>query len=187
MSFWSNLFSSPQETAAKESYNWWDKIKNTGDVQNIFGLKKRSAADVSQTFNPARQNLATRQAQANAAAGARMSGSNATPQATFGGITSAFAPSWGELESNAAKTGLDVERSDEQNIANMLMSSQEQKEQAGSQLSDTSTFGDIFSGVTNLAKIGTGGGSSNLLMDLFTKKKMKKDAQGNDTWAGGIW
>jgi hypothetical protein len=144
MSFWDDLFSSPRSKANENIYNDYNSAKNVGDIEKRYGLKRRKASDVSKVFNPARANLATRQAQANAAAGTRMSGSDATPQTTFGGINSQFANAFGDLESNAASKGLDVERSDEQLIADYFNRTKQQRDQAAQGLSETSPFNDIL-------------------------------------------
>jgi hypothetical protein len=165
------LFTSPRETAMEDIYNELKNIKSFEDIQNIYGLKRRKAGDVSQIFNPARANLATRQAQENATAGARMGGSNATPQGTFGRIMSEFAPAWGNLESDASKTGLDVERSDEQTIANMFNNVRGQKANAAGNLSDASTFDDILSVAGTAAKFIPGVGSAASILGAGKKKR----------------
>jgi hypothetical protein len=152
MSWLSDFFTSPQARANQDIYDEYNKIKNVGDVESTFGLKRRKAADVQSIFNPARATLATRQAQENANAASRMSGSNATPQATLGSITSSFAPAWGELESKAAETGLNVERSDEERIAEMFDRQRQEKQQAAGGLSKTSGFDDVLGVAGTVAK-----------------------------------
>ena len=161
MSFFSNLFNSPQSQANQDIYNDYSSLSTPEAIERKYGLKKRRASDVSQTFNPARANLATRQAQANQAAGARMTGSNATPQTTFGGVTSSFAPAWGNLEGEAATKGLDVERSDEDRIAQYLRNAQTGRSNAAQNLSQTSPFNDIVDvGATALKFINPALGSA---------------------------
>ena len=185
MSFWTNFFTSPQEGAEKDIYNDLSGVKNIGDVNNRFGLTQLTPGQISQSFNPARQNLATRQAQTNAAAAGRMSGANATPQSTFGAIDSQFAPAWGNLESGAAEEELKLPIQEQEFSANLFNDVENQKIGAASKLSDTSTFGDIFSGITNLAKIPPGQ-YSNLLSSLFggKQKNPADDANENDFNAG---
>jgi hypothetical protein len=166
MSFWTDLFSSPQEQAEKDIYGNLSGVNNINDVNQRFGITPLTAGSVDQSFNPARANLATRQAQANAAAAGRMGGKNATPQTTFGAINSQFAPAWGSLESGAAEEELQLPMQQQALSANLFNNVEGQKMQAAKGLSDTSTFGDIFSGLTNLAKLPTGKDST-LLSSLF--------------------
>jgi hypothetical protein len=182
MSFWTNFFSSPQENAEEGIYNDLSGVNNIGDVNKRFGLTQLTPGQISQSYNPARQNLATRQSQANAAAAGRMNGANATPQNTFGAINSQFAPAWGNLESGAAQEELQLPIQQQDFSANLFNDVENQKMNAASKLSDTSTFGDIFSGLTNIAKIPTGQ-FSNVLSSLFGGNK-KSPADSNDFNAG---
>jgi hypothetical protein len=173
------FFSTDRSDFVKGMQDSYGGINNIDDVMRRFGLRKRTPMDVSKTFNPARGNLATRQALANQEAGARMSGSNTTPQATFGKITSSFAPAWGDLESKAAEKGLDVSRSDEQTVAGMLDKILGEKNnfnfnKAGL-LNDSSTFDDILSVASTLGGIKTSkkdktgkSNPSNALFDMFS-------------------
>ena len=151
-SFWDSLFESPQSQAYEDIYKDWGDLKTPEDIQKKYGLKKRKMSDVSQAYNPYRANLATREAQANQSAGSRMTGSNATPQASFSRVTSAYAPMWGELEGNIAKTGLETERSDEGRIAEYLRNAQGEKMKAAGGLSQSSPFEAILGGAATAAK-----------------------------------
>lgn len=170
MSWFSDFFTSPRERAAKSSFgdlqtevgNLQSGFGNTNtlaDMYKNFGLTKRTAADVSRTFNPARANLATRLARSRGSAAARMSGSNATPEMTFAPIEQSFADAFGNLEDTAAQTGLQTEIQGEQYGANMfenILGKKDQfamnkiglKEQALrdylSTLSDSSGFDDVL-------------------------------------------
>lgn len=95
-------------------------ISGLNDVQSRFGVKRRTAGDVSRTFDPARRNLATRLARSRAAAAGRLGAGNATPEAMFAPIEAEFANAFGDLESSAAQTGLEVERGDERYAADLL-------------------------------------------------------------------
>jgi hypothetical protein len=95
-------------------------IGSLGDVQTKFGIKRRTAKDVSRTFDPARRNLATRLARSRSAAAGRMGSGLATPEAVFAPIESTYADAFGDLESRAAQTGLEVERGDERYAADFL-------------------------------------------------------------------
>ncbi len=149
-------------------------VNTIGDIMSRFGLKKRTARSVSDIFNPARASIATQMAQANKRAAARMSGSNAMPELSFGNITSSFIPAMNDLESNAAQTGLNVERSDESQIADLLNNILTKKDQYGFQkkglqsnalagrsgavsnfvnsLSDASSFDDLMSLGSTISK-----------------------------------
>jgi hypothetical protein len=138
MGFFDSLFTSERQNAAqdewgseKQSYDdlinqinamqsSYNGVNSLGDMNKTFGLKQRTAKDVSSTFNPARRNLATQNALARKRVAARMTGSNASPEVDYGNVDASFAPAFGNLESEAAQTGLNVERQDEQFGANML-------------------------------------------------------------------
>ena len=145
MSFWSDLFNS--------IYNDLSSLKNVGDVNAKFGLMPITANSVNQSYNPARQALATREAQARQRAGQRMGGNNATVQNTFGAIDSSYAPAWGDLEGKAANAEITMPEQSQEFSANLFNNLLQQKAQAAGKLSDTSPFSSIFSGLTNIAKI----------------------------------
>ena len=149
-------------------------INTTGDVMSKFGLKSRSAKDVSQYFNPARANLSTQLALANKRTAARMGGTNATPELSFGGNESNYATARGNLEDTATQTGLQTEESDQQNIANILNSIMGKKDtyglqKTGMQISGQSARGksvqDYINSLSNasgfddlMSLLGTGAG-----------------------------
>ena len=131
MSFWDNLFTSDREREGREKSGQYlndiqgmksiyGGINSIGDVNSRFGITPVTEASVQRTFNPARTNLATRNAQARSSAAARMGGSNASPELTFGNVDAAFAPQYSNLESNAAQTGLQAQTQSQQFGANFL-------------------------------------------------------------------
>jgi hypothetical protein len=166
MSFWT----SKRDDANQQIFDQLNKLNNVGDVNNMFGVTPITAGSVDQSFNPARGNLATRQAQANAAAASRMRGTNATPQGDFGRVTSEFAPAWGDLEGKAANAEIQMPLQQQEFSAGLFDKTLQQKSETAQNLDDSSTFNDIFSGVSNLAKIPAAGGGS-WFLDLFSKKK----------------
>jgi len=146
MSFLSDIFTSPREREGQASWkDIMDSLSTIGNVENTYGLKRRTAGDVSRTFDPARGNLATRRANSMSGAAMRMGGSNAMPETTFGDIDSRYATAFGDLESNAAEKGLDVERGDEQFLANFMKNGRmDATQQYLNTLSNASTFDDIL-------------------------------------------
>ena len=130
-SFWDDLFTSSREREGREKggqylndiqgmKSIYGGINSIGDVNSRFGITPVTEASVQRTFNPARTNLATRNAQARSSAAARMGGSNASPELTFGNVDAAFAPQYSNLENNAAQTGLQAQTQSQQFGANFL-------------------------------------------------------------------
>ena len=118
------FFTSEREDQAKSNFGQenadWSKLLDSinqmqSSYQGINSLQGSNSkfglpSDVNASFNPARANLATRNAQARSGAAARMSGSNAMPEMTYGGIDASFAPAYGDLENNAAQAGIQNQR-----------------------------------------------------------------------------
>jgi hypothetical protein len=170
MSWFSDFFTSPQEREGRSKFgdlntevanlqSGFGSTNTLADMYKNFGLTKRTAADVSRSFNPARQNLATRLSRSRGSAAARMSGANATPEMTFAPIEQSFADAFGNLEDTAAQTGLNTEIQGEQYGANMLENILGKKDQFAmnkiglkeqalrdylSTLSSSSSFDDIM-------------------------------------------
>lgn len=184
MGFLENLFTSPREREgrkySKRIMDEWGRLQSSDagvntleDVMQKYGLRKRSMDDVSRAMNPARGNLATRLAMMRSGAARRMSGANAMPELTFGNIDNYGAQAFGELEGDIAEKGLDVERTDEMNVANMLRQILAGKDVFGmnrlkgksdsldsylNSLSGASTFDDILALGGTAAKFIKGGG-----------------------------
>jgi hypothetical protein len=189
-----NWFTSPREREGQATWkDIMDSLSSIGNVESTYGLKRRSEADVSRTFDPARSNIATRRAQDRSAARERVGGNNAMPSSVLGPIDQKYATAFGDLESNAAEKGLDVARGDEQFLANFMKNGRmDAAQQYLNTLSNASTFDDILAGAGTAAKFlnpfgGAASMAPNTVMGAGGDTMMQGVTPENTGFMDGLW
>jgi len=166
MSFWTDLFSSPREKTGAEllpgqMQGWDDIMKEIGGMKSVYedpGKVAGYGKTVNRMYTPARSNLNTQLSRSRGAAAERMSGTNATPEMTFGNIEGQYAGAFGGLEEDAMRSLQQILQGENQfgmNKVGMKSGAMRGKGAAIQalleSLSGDSTFDDI------LGMLGTGG------------------------------
>ena len=175
MGFFQDLFSSPQENAARKemsaSQNDYDSlmrdIQGTQSIYSDPGRMAQIGSAVNQQFGAARSNVATSNARARSAAARRMGANNATPEMTYGNVDASFAPAYGQVEEAAQRETGNVLAEQDQFSFNKLgaRGSALNSKQSAIQgylksLSDTSPVGGVLRAATSIAGIPTGENST---------------------------